>query len=532
MKDQDTETKRRKRTTSRKKKVITEEIPEVAETTTQISDSDDVLFEKPEVAIAATKAIAENDQTMPANKAQPSSVLQEEPGENTKEVASETNEGPRPTIKIESKYSSIDYLQKLDINDLIQLALNLRIENPESLPENELMDLISNTAARFSDKEQISDCEGVLEILSSSDKKNYYGFLRSSLNSYQPASFDTYVSPSIINKFKLRKGDYIKGSKRPKHNGEKYQALIELTKINDLEPEVMKKKHTFANLKPYYPTERFTLETDPKQLTTRVIDLMIPIGKGQRALVVAPPRTGKTILLQNIAKGIIQNHKDVHLIVLLIDERPEEVTDMKRTLKEAEVISSTFDEKPTKHISCAEMTIERAKRLVEADKDVVILLDSITRLARAYNANQPSSGRVMSGGLEAEAMFGPKRFLGAARNIEGGGSLTIIGTALIETGSKMDEVIFEEFKGTGNAEIVLNRQLADRRIFPSIDLMRSGTRKEELLLKPTDLRLLWRLRKQLADCETIDAMNQLLKIMVNTRSNEEFMLYLAKLMHQ
>jgi len=424
---------------------------------------------------------------------------------------------------------------------LIATAEKLGIENPRIMPKPVLIGQIADLAARLQssqdEPERVIHGEGLLEIVPSNDKKSYFGFLRSKEYSYQAAPTDVYVSTTQIRTFKLRKGDYVFGTIRRPKQGERYSALLQVLKINELTPEEMSRKYAFENLKPYYPTERFKLETVSKLFTTRVIDLMIPIGKGQRALIVAPPRTGKTILLQDIAKGITTNHPDVHLIVLLIDERPEEVTDMERTIK-GEVISSTFDEQATKHIKCAEMVLERAKRLVECGKDVVILLDSITRLARAYNTNSPSSGRVMSGGLEADAMHGPKRFLGAARNIEDGGSLTIIGTALIETGSKMDEVIFEEFKGTGNAEIVLNRRLADRRIFPAIDILRSGTRKEELLIKDSKLRVLWRLRQMLADKEDndnqdtniVNAMNEVLKLLGNTKNNDEFIAYLQQLM--
>jgi len=457
------------------------------------------------------------------------------------DVKPETEVKAPVLFDVKSEVLETESLQKMKYDDLIATAEKLGIENPRIMPKPVLIGQIADLAARLQssqdEPERVIHGEGLLEIVPSNDKKSYFGFLRSKEYSYQAAPTDVYVSTTQIRTFKLRKGDYVFGTIRRPKQGERYSALLQVLKINELTPEEMSRKYAFENLKPYYPTERFKLETVSKLFTTRVIDLMIPIGKGQRALIVAPPRTGKTILLQDIAKGITTNHPDVHLIVLLIDERPEEVTDMERTIK-GEVISSTFDEQATKHIKCAEMVLERAKRLVECGKDVVILLDSITRLARAYNTNSPSSGRVMSGGLEADAMHGPKRFLGAARNIEDGGSLTIIGTALIETGSKMDEVIFEEFKGTGNAEIVLNRRLADRRIFPAIDILRSGTRKEELLIKDSKLRVLWRLRQMLADKEDndnqdtniVNAMNEVLKLLGNTKNNDEFIAYLQQLM--
>ncbi len=358
---------------------------------------------------------------------------------------------------------------------------------------------------------------GVLEIM-----PDGYGFLRSSEYNYLPGPDDIYVSPSQIKRFSLRLGDTIEGLVRPPKEGERFFALIQVHKVNGRPPEEMEERQSFDYLTPLYPTEQIHLETAPNEYSTRILDLFAPIGKGQRGLIVAPPKTGKTILLQKIANAITTNHPEIHLIILLVDERPEEVTDMERNVK-AEVISSTFDQDPERHVEVADIVLEKAKRLVEAKQDVVILLDSITRLARAHNAVTPSTGKTLSGGIEAGALRGPKRFFGAARNVEEGGSLTIIGTALIETGSRMDEVIFEEFKGTGNMELVLDRQLADRRIFPAIHLIKSGTRREELLIPETKLHRIWLLRKILADMDAVEAMTFLLEKMRGTRSNDEFL---------
>ena len=438
-----------------------------------------------------------------------------------------------PAVTVDASMLETEQLQKMKNPDLIRIAEQLGIETPQNMPKKELIALIAETASKVAEnkeqKEAVIHGEGVLEIIPAPDKKNYYGFLRSVEYSYTAAPSDVYVSPSQIRRFNLRKGDYVEGVIRRPREGERYSALIQVDRINGEQPEVAIKKTLFENLTPFYPNKRFQLETTSSKLTTRVIDLIAPIGFGQRALIVAPPRTGKTVLLQDIANGITTNHPHVHLIVLLIDERPEEVTDMERTVR-GEVISSTFDEPAEHHVHCAELVIERAKRLVECGKDVVILLDSITRLARAYNTVSPSSGRVMSGGLEAAAMHRPKRFLGAARNIEDGGSLTIIGTALIETGSKMDEVIFEEFKGTGNAEIVLDRRLADRRIYPSMDILRSGTRKEELLLDKLTLDTLWALRKLIAERPLVDVMNEMVSKIRLTKSNKEYIMALSPLL--
>jgi len=349
-----------------------------------------------------------------------------------------------------------------------------------------------------------------------------YGFLRAPESNYLPGPDDIYVSPSQIRKFDLRTGDTVSGQVRPPKEGERYFALIKVEAINFEPPEAAKDKVLFDNLTPLYPSERLRLETVPENLMARVLDMMTPLGKGQRALIVAAPRTGKTMILQNIANSIAANHPEVALIVLLIDERPEEVTDMIRSVR-GEVVSSTFDEPATRHVQVAEMVIEKAKRLVEHKRDVVILLDSITRLARAYNAIVPPSGKVLSGGVDSNALQRPKRFFGAARNIEDGGSLTIIATALVETGSRMDDVIFEEFKGTGNSEIVLDRKMSDRRIYPAIDINKSGTRKEELLLTKEELNRVWILRKVLNPLSAVEAMELMLERLGKTKANREFL---------
>jgi transcription termination factor Rho len=357
----------------------------------------------------------------------------------------------------------------------------------------------------------------VLEVL-----PDGFGFLRAPDYNYLPGPDDIYVSPSQIRKFDLQTGDTVSGQIRPPKDGERYFALIKVEAVNFEAPEATRSKLFFENLTPLYPDSRFTLETTPDALSGRVMDLMTPIGRGQRGLIVAPPRTGKTMLLQSIAQSVAKNHPDVYLIVLLIDERPEEVTDMQRSV-DGEVISSTFDEPAQRHVQVAEMVIEKAKRLVEHKKDVLILLDSVTRLARAYNAVSPPSGKVLSGGLDSNALQKPKRFFGAARNVEEGGSLTIIATALIDTGSRMDDVIFEEFKGTGNMEIHLDRKLSDKRVFPAIDILKSGTRKEELLLPKDDLNRLWVLRKVLSPLSPVEAMELLLDKLGKTKTNAEFL---------
>jgi len=359
---------------------------------------------------------------------------------------------------------------------------------------------------------------GVLEIL-----PDGFGFLRSPDYSYLPSPDDIYVSPSQIRRFNLRTGDLVSGQIRPPKEGERYFALLKVEAINHESPEENISRSLFDNLTPYYPTERIKLEYNGGDFSTRVMELITPIGMGQRGMIVAAPRTGKTMLLQSIAKGIKKNHKEIHLIILLIDERPEEVTDWKRQVSAAEIISSTFDEPPQRHCQVSEMVIERAKRLVESKRNVVILLDSITRLARAYNAIIPTSGKVLSGGLDANALQKPKRFFGTARNIEDGGSLTILATALVDTGSRMDDVIFEEFKGTGNMELHLDRKLVDKRIFPSIDINGSGTRKEELLVDKDTLNKMWILRKVLNPLSTVESMEFLLGKLMGTKSNKEFL---------
>ena len=405
-------------------------------------------------------------------------------------------------------------LKRKKVNELMGIARELGVEHAAGLKKQDLIYAILQTHAQ---KNGVIYGEGVLEIL-----PDGFGFLRSPENSYLPGPDDIYVSPSQIRKFNLQTGDTVSGQVRPPKENERYFALLKVEKINYSDPEAARDKILFDNLTPLYPMEKINLEYDPEDYSTRVMDLLTPIGKGQRGLIVSPPRAGKTMLLQSIAHAIMANHKEMHLIVLLIDERPEEVTDMERTVT-GEVISSTFDEPPQRHVQVAEMVIERAKRLVEHKHDVIILLDSITRLARAYNAVVPSSGKVLSGGIEASALQKPKRFFGAARNIEEGGSLTIIGTALIETGSRMDEVIFEEFKGTGNMELVLDRRLADRRIFPAMDLYRSGTRKEELLLDEWTLHRVWLLRRVLTNMNIVEAMEFLLDKLRGTSSNKEFL---------
>jgi transcription termination factor Rho len=406
-------------------------------------------------------------------------------------------------------------LKEKSATELAALAKELNLEGAAGLTKQQL--IFEILKARVEQNGSIYG-EGVMEIL-----PDGFGFLRSPDYNYLPGPDDIYVSPSQIRRFNLRTGDTVTGQIRPPKDGERYFALLKVETINFQDPEEAKGKILFDNLTPIYPDERLNLEFQPREFCTRVMNLMIPIGKGQRGLIVAPPRTGKTMLLQNIAKSIVKNHPEVWLIVLLIDERPEEVTDMQRSVKEAEVISSTFDEPATRHVQVADMVIEKAKRLVEHKKDVVILLDSVTRLARAHNSVLPPSGRVLSGGLDSNALQRPKRFFGAARNIEEGGSLTIIATALIDTGSRMDDVIFEEFKGTGNMEAHLDRRLVDRRIFPAIDINKSGTRKEELLIPPEDLNKVWILRKVLNPLNVVDSMEFLLDKMQETKSNKEFL---------
>ena len=429
--------------------------------------------------------------------------------ENQKPPVRPPHEGP-PTV------TKIAEIQRMNIDQLNQFGKKIALKHLGQLTKPQMVFEI--VKALSENPNEILYGEGVLEVL-----PDGFGFLRSPNYNYLPSPEDIYVSPAQIRRFDLKKGDTVSGTIRPPKEKEKYFALLKVDTINGISPEKARERIHFENLTPLYPDKRIVMETTSDKLSMRVLDLAAPIGKGQRGLIVAPPRTGKTVILQNIAHAIATNNPEVTLIVLLIDERPEEVTDMQRVVK-GEVVSSTFDEPPERHVQVAEMAIEKARRLVEHGHDVVILLDSITRLARAYNTVQPHSGKILTGGIDANALHKPKRFFGAARNIEQGGSLTIIATALIETGSRMDEVIFEEFKGTGNMELVLDRRLADRRIYPAIDLVKSGTRKEELLYHPNELEKIYLLRQATADLASVDAMNLLLGRLKKTNSNVEFLL--------
>jgi transcription termination factor Rho len=415
---------------------------------------------------------------------------------------------------------TIAELKEKNITELTKIARSLELPGASGLRKQ---DLIFKILQAQSEKEGHIFAEGVLEIL-----PDGYGFLRSPDYNYLPGPDDIYVSPSQIRKFDLKTGDTISGQVRPPHEGEKYFALVKIEAVNFESPDEARNKILFDNLTPLYPQERLKLETTRENISARVMDLLTPLGKGQRGLIVSPPRAGKTMLLQNVANSITTNHPEVVLMVLLIDERPEEVTDMQRSVK-GEVISSTFDEPAARHVQVAEMVIEKAKRLVEHKRDVVILLDSITRLARAYNTIVPPSGKVLSGGVDSNALQRPKRFFGSARNIEEGGSLTIIATALIDTGSRMDDVIFEEFKGTGNSEIILERKLVDKRTFPAIDIQRSGTRKEELLIPKEDLQRIWVLRKVLNPLSPVEAMELLIERLAKAQSNSEFLAKMSSL---
>jgi transcription termination factor Rho len=408
----------------------------------------------------------------------------------------------------------VNQLQSQNIGELTKFANDLEVEEFSGLSKQ---DLIVKILEAHNKKEGILQARGVLEVL-----KEGYGFLRSPDYNYLPGPDDIYVSPSQIKRFGLRTGHQVFGEIRPPKQKERFYALLKLEAVNDYAPDDVKKATLFDNFTPLYPEEKFNLEVDKKDMSTRIIDLVSPIGKGQRGLIVAQPKTGKTILLQKIANAIRANHPETKLLILLIDERPEEVTDMKRNV-DAEVVSSTFDEPPERHVSVADMVIQKARRMVEFGDDVVILLDSITRLGRAHNAVIPHSGKILSGGVDANALKKPKQFFGAARNTEEGGSLTIIATALIDTGSRMDDVIFEEFKGTGNMELVLDRRLSDRRIYPSFDLVRSGTRKEELLLDKKTLARMWILRKLLNEMNTIESMEFLQSRIKRTKTNDEFL---------
>ncbi len=405
-------------------------------------------------------------------------------------------------------------LQEMNIHELVEVARGMNIEALSTLRKSEL---IFKILEGQTEKNGLIYAEGVLQVLAEG-----YGFLRSAKYNYLPGPDDIYLSPSQIKKFDLKTGDTISGQVRPPKDNERYFALLKVESVNYQDPDKAKKVTLFDNLTPLYPEEILNLEHNPKDMTTRLINLLSPIGKGQRGLIVSPPRAGKTIILQKIANAITANHPEVHLIVLLIDERPEEVTDMARSVK-GEVVSSTFDEPAERHVQVANMVLAKSRRLVENGKDVVILLDSITRLARAHNTVVPHSGKILSGGVDSNALQKPKRFFGAARNIEDGGSLTIIATALIETGSRMDEVIFEEFKGTGNMEMVLDRKIADRRVYPAMDIFKSGTRKEDLLVDPKDLAKIWVLRKYLSDYNPIEAMEFLIDKLTKTKDNQQFL---------
>jgi transcription termination factor Rho len=420
-------------------------------------------------------------------------------------------------------------LQSKKVAELQKIAKELGVTGYSDLKKQELIMKIlekmqeqrvaTGEAEEGEEQNGIIFSKGVLEIL-----PDGYGFLRSANYNYLPSPDDIYVSPSQIKKFNLKTGDTIAGQVRPPKEGERFYALLRIETVNGLPPEKVRERILFENLTPLYPTKRIRLETVPGEYSMRILDLFAPIGKGQRGLIVSPPKAGKTVLLQKMANSIMRNHPEVKLIILLIDERPEEVTDMERSVgPDVEVISSTFDEPPERHMQVADMVLEKAKRLVESGKDVVILLDSLTRLARASNLVTPHSGRILSGGIDASALIKPKKFFGAARDTEEAGSLTIIATALIDTGSRMDEVIFEEFKGTGNMEVVLTRELADRRIFPAIDINKTGTRKEELLLEPEELNRVWILRKILSEMSPVEAMEFLLEHMKGTKNNKEFL---------
>jgi len=408
----------------------------------------------------------------------------------------------------------ISELKSKKIVDLNEIAKELKINGFSDLRKQ---DLIFKILEAQTSKDGIAFSKGVLEVL-----PDGYGFLRSADYNYLPSPDDIYVSPSQIKKFSLRTGDFISGQVRPPKDGERFYALLRVEEVSGIEPDKVRGRTLFDNLTPVYPTKKINLESAPGEYSMRVMDMLAPIGKGQRGLIVSPPKSGKTILLQKIANSITRNSPDIKLIVLLIDERPEEVTDMERSVQ-GDVISSTFDEPAERHVQVADMVIEKAKRLVESKEDVVILLDSITRLARAHNIVVPHSGRILSGGVDSNALQKPKRFFGAARNTEDGGTLTIIATALVETGSRMDDVIFEEFKGTGNMELVLDRELSDRRIYPAINVNRTGTRKEELLLKEDDLAKIWILRKILSELNSVDAMDFLLNKIRGTKNNQDFL---------
>lgn len=453
------------------------------------------------------------------NKQQDSSKPHRQDAKKKNDSQNRQEQQDRPTAsEVSKEVIKVSELQRMNIEELNRYARSLDIKNIGTMTKSQLVFEIVKAKTVHGGDTLLG--EGVLEVL-----PDGFGFLRSPMYNYLPSSEDIYVSPAQIRRFDLKKGDTIRGTVRFPKEKEKYFALLKVDTINEQTPEKAKERVLFENLTALYPQERLLMETDPEGLSMRVLDLAAPIGKGQRALIVAPPKTGKTIFLQNIADSIAKNNPETFLFVLLIGERPEEVTDMQRAIK-GEVIASTFDEPPDRHVQVCDMVIEKARRLVEHGRDVIILLDSITRLARAYNTVQPHSGKILTGGVDANALHKPKRFFGAARNIEQGGSLTIIATALIETGSRMDEVIFEEFKGTGNMELVLDRRLSDRRIYPAIDIVKSSTRKEELLYHPNELEEIYKLRRTLADLTPIDAMKLLLERLKKTKNNVEFLLTL------
>jgi transcription termination factor Rho len=459
------------------------------------------------------RAAKEAQGETPEDEAAPDNASPEatEPSPEATPAGEAAGEAP---VELVGEPLELAQLKEMSIQELNEAAAEMRLDGAAGLKKHDLIFRILQAQAR---SRGLLFAEGVLEIM-----PDGYGFLRAPESNYLPGPDDIYVSPSQIRRFGLRTGDTVSGQVRSPKDGERYFAVVRIEAVNFDSPEVAKDKVIFDNLTPLYPNGRLLLETEPDNMTARVLDMLTPQGKGQRALIVAAPRTGKTLILQNIAHSIANNHPEVILIVLLVDERPEEVTDMVRSVR-GEVISSTFDEPATRHVQVAEMVIEKAKRLVEHKKDVVILLDSITRLARAYNSVVPPSGKVLSGGVDANALQRPKRFFGAARNIEDGGSLSIIATALVETGSRMDDVIFEEFKGTGNSEIVLDRKMADRRIFPAVDINRSGTRKEELLLARDELHRVWILRKVLSPLPPVEAMELILDKLGKTKANSEFL---------
>jgi transcription termination factor Rho len=466
--------------------------------------------------IADQVAVPQHAPTIAEDGLTPKEALPVQPAIEPIESGPEERDGPISNIEIEPKTISLHELQPMPISQLSELAREFGIENYGTLKRQEI---IFQIVQRNLHAGGTIYTRGVLEVMPEG-----FGFLRSPAFNYLPCPEDIYVSPSQIRRFDLQSGDDVEGQVRPPKDKEKFYALLRVEKVAGLDPDSAKEKTHFENLTPLFPDKRFLLETDPEEFSTRVVDLVCPIGKGTRGLIVAPPRTGKTVLMQKLANAVLKNNPESFLIILLIDERPEEVTDMERTCKGAEVVSSTFDEPPERHVQVAEMVIEKARRMVEHKKDVVILLDSITRLARAYNTVQPHSGKILSGGVDANALHKPKRFFGAARNIEEGGSLTIMATALVDTGSRMDEVIFEEFKGTGNMEIHLDRSLVDRRIFPSINIERSGTRKEELLYHPDEYNRISMLRRALVGVPPVEAMELLLGRLKKTPNNIMFLL--------